>query len=398
MRTGKNNSVRETIALIILFLAIELLDELVDGVRGAAWPLIRHDLQLSYVQIGLVLTLPNVIGSVIEPFLGIWSDLGQRRPLILAGGLAFAIALGLISISQEFDFFLIGFIVLNPASGSFVSLSQASLMDLEPTRHEQNMARWALAGSLGNVAGPLLLAGVNVLQRGWRGAFCLLAILTGLLLILLWRYPTAAIAGSHSDPAKFSFKHGIWNAIAALKRPSVFRWLALLEFSDLMLDILRGFIALYFVDVMGANPTQASLAVSVWLGFGLLGDFLLIPLLERIRGLDYLKISASLVLCIYPVFLVSSNLTIKLIILGCLGLLNAGWYSILKGQLYSTMPGQSGAVLTLSNITGFVGSFIPLMLGFVAQQIGLQSAMWLLLAAPIALLLGLPSDLSKQKQ
>jgi len=395
MRTDKNNSVRKTIALIILFLAIELLDELVDGVQGAAWPLIRHDLQLSYVQIGFVLTLPNVVGSVIEPFLGIWGDLGQRRPLILGGGLAFAIALLLVSISQEFDFFLIGFIVLNPASGSFVSLSQASLMDLEPTRHEQNMARWALAGSLGNVAGPWLLAGATVLQRGWRGAFCLLAILTGLLLILLWKHPVGAIAGSHADPAKLSFRRGIWNAIVALKRPTVLRWLALLEFSDLMLDMLRGFIALYFVDVMGANTTQASLAISVWLGCGLLGDFLLIPLLEKVRGLDYLKISASLVLCLYPVFLVSSNLAVKLIILGCLGLLNAGWYSILKGQLYSAMPGQSGAVLTLSNITGFVGSFIPLILGFIAQQIGLQSTMWLLLAAPIALLVGLPSHLSK---
>jgi len=41
------------------------------------------------------------------------------------------------------------------------------------------------------------------------------------------------------------------------------RWLTLLLFSDLMLDVLRGFLALYFVDV-GANNTQAS--VAVWYG------------------------------------------------------------------------------------------------------------------------------------
>jgi FSR family fosmidomycin resistance protein-like MFS transporter len=44
-----------------------------------------------------------------------------------------------------------------------------------------------------------------------------------------------------------------------------------------MLDVLRGFLALYFVDVVGASNTQASFAITVWLGFGLLGDFLLIP-------------------------------------------------------------------------------------------------------------------------
>ncbi|MFN6469697.1 MAG: hypothetical protein RMY36_008465 [Nostoc sp. SerVER01] len=115
----------------------------------------------------------------------------------------------------------------------------------------------------------------------------------------------------------------------------------------------------------------------------------MIPLLERVSGLSYLKVSALLVLVLYPAFLVIPHLTVKLIILACLGLLNAGWYSILQGQLYTAMPGQSGTVMTLSNMFGLVGGFIPLAVGILAQQIGLQPAMWVLLVAPIALLLGL---------
>lgn len=34
------------------------------------------------------------------------------------------------------------FILFYPASGAFVNLSQATLMDSETDRHEQNMARW----------------------------------------------------------------------------------------------------------------------------------------------------------------------------------------------------------------------------------------------------------------
>jgi FSR family fosmidomycin resistance protein-like MFS transporter len=156
-----------------------------------------------------------------------------------------------------------------------------------------------------------------------------------------------------------------------------------------MLDVLRGFLALYFVDVVGVNNTQASFALTIWLGFGLLGDFLLIPLLERVRGLDYLRISAILVLCLYPAFLVVPNINIKLVILALLGLLNSGWYSILQGQLYTAMPGQSGTVMTLDNLVASVGGLAPLVLGLVAQQYGLQPTMWMLLAAPIALLIGL---------
>ena len=394
----KGKAAKRVVGLTILFLVIELLDELVDGVRGAAWPLIRQDLDLSYFEIGMVLTLPSLIASMIEPVLGIWGDIGPRRHLILGGGVGFAIALYLIAQSQDFGLFLTGFVILYPASGSFVSLSQASLMDLDTTRHEQNMARWALAGSLGNVLGPLILVGAIAWHGSWRGAFLALAALTGGVLALLWNYPIpSATSGLASDltgdlaedPPTASFRDGLRSAIAALRRSAVLRWLTLLQFSDLMLDVLRGFIALYFVDVLGTTPAQASFAIALWLGFGLLGDFLLIPLLERVRGLAYLRISTSLVLCLYPAFLLVPSLTLKLIILSGLGFLNAGWYSILQGQLYSAMPGQSGTVMTLNNIFGIAGGLAPLVLGLVAQQIGLEGAMWILLISPIALLIGL---------
>lgn len=126
--------------------------------------MIRTDLHLSYVQVGLLLTIPNTISRLIEPILGILGDIGQRRQLILGGGIAFAIALLLISLGHQF-FWLAAFVLFYPASGSFISLSQATLMDIEPTRHEQNMARWTLAGSVGNVIGPLALAGAIALNQ-----------------------------------------------------------------------------------------------------------------------------------------------------------------------------------------------------------------------------------------
>jgi FSR family fosmidomycin resistance protein-like MFS transporter len=45
--------------------------------------------------------------------------------------------------------------------------------------------------------------------------------------------------------------------------------------------------------------------------------------------------------------------------------------------------------MTLDNLAAFVGGLAPLALGLVAQQYGLQPTMWMLLAAPIALLIGL---------
>jgi FSR family fosmidomycin resistance protein-like MFS transporter len=164
----------------------------------------------------------------------------------------------------------------------------------------------------------------------------------------------------------------------------------LLEFSNLMLDILYGYIALYFVDVVGINAAQASLAVTAWTGIGLLGDFLLIPLLERVRGLDYLRISAMVELVLFPAFLLVPGLAPKIVILALLGFFNAGWYSVLQGQLYSAMPGQSGTVLAVNNVGGFFGQLLPFAIALLADHFGLGVAIWLCLLGPIALLVGLP--------
>jgi len=54
------------------------------------------------------------------------------------------------------------------------------------------------------------------------------------------------------------------------------------------------------------------------------------------------------------------------------------------------VPARSGSVMALSSITSLVSGLIPTALGFIAGRIGLGAMMWLLLLAPIALLIGIP--------
>ncbi len=377
---------------ILLLLCIEFWDEFVCGAREAAWPLIRDDLGLTYIQIGILLGLPGIVSGVVEPVLGILGDVWKRRALILGGGVIFALSLCLTGISQGMGVLLLSFILFYPASGAFVSLSQASLMDAESDRCEQNMARWTFAGSLGVVTGPLALSAAVALRLGWRGVFLASSALTMVLLVLAWRapYSNGAKEGDGADEAPAGFWTGIGEALRAMRRGVVLRWLVLLGFSDLMLDVLLGYLALYMTDVAQVSSAQAATAVAVWTGVGLLGDFLLIPLLERVPGLRYLRVSAGVELVLFIGFLTVPAFAWKLVLLGLLGFFNAGWYSILKARLYATMPGRSGTVMAVDNLFGLVNSLIPLGLGLVAQRAGLAVAMALLAAGPVALLIGLP--------
>ena len=383
---------------MLAFLLIEFLDELTFGVEEAAWPFIRTDLALNYVQIGLLMSIPGIVSSVVEPFLGILGDVWKRRLLILGGGIGFVLACLLTGLSTGFGMLLFALVLAYPSSGAFVSLSQASLMDADPSRHEQNMARWTFAGSLGVVLGPLLLGGLAALGIGWRGVFIALAGASALVLALAWWRVPRSGSGHTPLPRFADVWAGVRAALAALKRGEVLRWLVLLEFSDLLLDVLLGFLALYFVDVANLPPSQAVLGVAVWTGVGMLGDLLLIPLLEKVNGLAYLRISVALELLLFPAFLLVPDIVAKFVLLGLLGFFNSGWYAIMQGRLYSAMPGRSGTVMTLQNVVGLAGRLLPFGIGLAAQFFGLRLAIWLLLAGPIALLIGLPRRLARGGQ
>jgi len=356
------------------------------GAREASWPLIRHDLGLQYVQVGLLLSLPTIVSNVIEPVVGVLGDTGWRRRLILGGGVLFAASLLLFATSPSFLPMLLASALLYPASGAFVSLSQATLMDLAPGRREQNMARWNVAGSVGAVAGPLLLAGFVILHLGWRPLFAAFAILT---------LPAIVLASSQLDRhsrlhGEESLLTGLRDALHEVRRPNVLRWLVLLECADLLEDVLLGYLALYFVDVAGATASQAALAVTVWTGAGLAGSLLLLPLLAQFDGLLYLRVSALAALIVFALLLLAPGLIPKLLLVGSLALINAGWYPVLQARLYAELPERSGTAMAVATIFGTGAAIPPILVGLLAQHAGLHTALWLLAAGPIAILLGLP--------
>ncbi len=350
------------------------------GAREAAWPLVRTDLGLSYTQIGLLLSVPSFVALVVEPVLGVVAVTWRRRALVLAGGAGFALALALAAGAPTFWVLLVAFSLLYPASGAFVSLSQASLMDLEPERREHNMARWTFAGAVGAVLGPVLLAGFVWAGLGWRELFVCFAVLAVGLVLLVRRAPDDGTDGERPH---------VRAALRVLVRREVFRWLFLLELSDLMLDVFLGFLALYFVDEVGTSAGAAGIAVAVWAGAGLVGSAAMIPFLRRVNGLRYLRASAVVSGALFVAFLLVPGAGTKLVLIAAIAIVNAGWYPVLKARLYDALGEASGLALTVGALFP-LNAVLPLLIAALAERYGLAVALWPLLAAPVALLLLVP--------
>jgi MFS transporter, FSR family, fosmidomycin resistance protein len=365
---------------VAALLAIALLDELVFGAREAAWPLVRDQPSLSYAQVGLLLPVPSVASPAVEPILGVVAATWRRRALVLAGGVAFAGALALAAGARSAWLLLAAFAVLAPASGTFVAPSQASLMDLQPQRRQRNLARWTFAGAVGAVAGPLLLAASAAADLGWRAPFLACAALALALVLLAVRAPDTD--GDGDRPR-------VREALRVLVRREVVRWLLLVELCDLLLDVFLGFVALYFVDEVGATAATGGLAVAAWTGAGLVGSAAMIPLLRRIDGLAYLRASAAATGLLFVGFLVVPGAGVKLALLAVVAVLNAGWYPVLQARLYDALGPASGLALTVGALFP-LNALLPLVVAGVAGRWGLTAALWPLLAAPLALLTLVP--------
>ena len=392
---------RAGLGMLVAALAVVLVDELVDGTKSAALPLMRQGLRLTYGQLGLLASVPIVLGSLLELPLGVLAGHGRRRRLaVLGGGVAFILALVAVAAATSFTALLIAFVLFFPASGAFVSLTQSGLMDADPGRREQHMARWELAGSVGSVTGPVLLVAVLAIGGSWRLAYLVLALIAVMAWLGVARDgpgPTpspGAVNPAEQDPAeqdqtRSGGASAARRAIGVLRQAGVVRWLVLIEACDLLLDVFTGFLGLYLVDVVHATNTQAALGVAIRLAAGLAGDAAAIRILERVPGLNVLRVSVVAAALLYPGFLLVPGLWPKLLLLGCLSVVTAPWYPVLQAQLYRSLPGRSGVVVSLSSAAALLGGAVPVAVGFLAQRYGLSWALTSLAVAPLCLFGGL---------
>jgi FSR family fosmidomycin resistance protein-like MFS transporter len=265
-------------------------------------------------------------------------------------------------------------------------------METHPGREPQMMARWTVFGSLGNLLGPLILAGIFGIGLSWRWGYFSLLILVIPLVVFVWinHIPIPAAAQIGHASWKMEFEDMLHGLAQAMTNFAMLRWLLLIEVADLLLDVFTSFIPLYFVNVSGVTNAQASLVLSVVMAGSLLSDILAVPLLEWFSGRSLVRFSAGLAAILFAAFLLVPWLPVKIVLAFLVKISTLGWYAVMKGEAYAAARGKSGAQNAVDSLLGVISGAIPWVVGWTASQVGLQSAMWLLLAGPLALIFWVP--------
>ncbi|MGF1923712.1 MAG: MFS transporter [Bacteroidia bacterium] len=176
-----NTSSSRTVFPILFALSFShLLNDTIQSLIPAIYPIIKNSYRLSFSQIGLITLTFQMAASLFQPFVGMYTD-KKPQPYSLATGMGFTL-IGLITLSQSSNFYAILLAVALIGTGSSIFHPEASRMAHAASGGKRGLAQsvFQLGGNAGSSLGPLLAAWI-IVPHGqfsviWFSLIALLAI------------------------------------------------------------------------------------------------------------------------------------------------------------------------------------------------------------------------------
>lgn len=277
--------IRRTVVPVLLAISFShLLNDTIQSLLPAIYPLLKESFSLSFAQIGLITFCFQVTASLLQPFVGHVTD---RRPFpySLPIGMSSSLTgLLLLSVANSFPVVLLAAALIGLGSSVFHPESSRVARMASGGRHGLAQSVFQVGGNFGTAIGPLLAAFI-VVPHGrssvaWFALIALVAIIV-LFNISRWRIREAerAVLALHDD-------HAHARATGAPTGRGAYAVLALLlvlMFSKFIyLTSMSNYYTFYLIHHFGVSVPAAQTLLFVYLGALALGTILGGPIGDRI--------------------------------------------------------------------------------------------------------------------
>jgi FSR family fosmidomycin resistance protein-like MFS transporter len=160
-----------------------LLNDTMQSIIPAIYPVLKTSFTLSFTQIGLITLTNQLTASLLQPLVGWYTD-RKPQPFSLAIGMGFTLAgLGLLSVAGNFETILVSVALVGVGSSVFHPEASRVARMASGGRHGFAQSLFQVGGNAGTSLGPLLAA--LIIVPGGQGEikwFCLIA-LVGMVLL-----------------------------------------------------------------------------------------------------------------------------------------------------------------------------------------------------------------------
>jgi len=369
-----------------------LLNDMLQSLLPALYPMIKSSYGLSFAQIGLLTFTFQFTASLLQPLVGALAD-KSPRPYSLAIGMGFTLAgLLLLAFAASYTLLLAAAALIGTGSSVFHPESSRVARMASGGKHGLAQSLFQVGGNLGTSAGPLLAAFI-VLPHGQSSVawFSGAALLGMFLLVNVGHWYKAhgitrlARAGTvrHAAP-----RHHVALALVVL---------LMLVFSKYVyLASINSYYTFYLIEHFHLSVRSSQLHLFVFLASAAIGGMVGGPLGDRL-GSKYIIWASILGVLPFTLLLPHANLFWTGVLTVPIGLILASAFPAIVVYAQDLLPGRTGTVAGLFFGLAFgMGSVGAAVLGKVADHLGVDAIYQICAFLPlIGLLAAFLPDLHK---
>lgn len=373
------------------------LNDTVQSLLPAIYPLLQQNYSLSFTQIGLLAFAFQVTASLLQPVVGAYTDTRPMFRLSTVGMGASLVGLVMLAFAQHYALLIVAAMMIGVGSSIFHPDSSRVARVASGGRYGFAQSLFQLGGNAGTAIGPLLAA-LIVLPFGQR-SIAWFSILALVAMVLLWQVGTWAKARHLEHKARPVVRSGL-----VLPRRRVMFTLAVLVvlvFSKQVYMVSLGsFYTFYLIETFGVSVQASQLYLFLFLGAAAAGTFLGGPIGDRVgpKTVIWMSILGALP---FALALPHANLFMTAVLSVAAGFIISSAFSAIIVYAQALVPGRvgliSGIFFGLSFGLGGLGAAV---LGVVADatSIGFVFNLCALLPALGLLTVFLPADKELQRR
>lgn len=135
-----------------------LLNDLIQAVLPAIYPMLKTNFSLSFAQVGLISLVYQITGSLLQPWIGLYTDKNPKPYLLPLGMLVTLSGILLLAFSPSFTVLLIGSALIGVGSSTFHPEASRVARMASGGRLGTAQSTFQVGGNTGTAIGPLLAA------------------------------------------------------------------------------------------------------------------------------------------------------------------------------------------------------------------------------------------------
>ncbi|MBU6491550.1 MFS transporter [Pandoraea sp.] len=319
-----------------------LLNDMIQSLILAIYPLLKNSFDLSFGQIGLITLTYQMTASMLQPVVGFITD-RRPQPYSLPVGMGFTlVGLLLLATAPNFGILLVAAALVGMGSSVFHPESSRVARMASGGRHGLAQSLFQVGGNAGTSLGPLLAALVIApYGRGTVAWFSLAALLAIFVLIHVSRWYNAHRQGSRGKAATRRAGH------AELPRNKVLFSLGilmLLIFSKYFyLASLNSYYTFYLIDKFHLSVQSAQIYLFIFLFSVAVGTLAGGPIGDRV-GRKYVIWVSILGVTPFTLALPYANLFWTGVLTVVIGLVLASAFSAILVYAQELVPGKVGMI------------------------------------------------------